>query len=52
MTDLSSTSVIVLVLTVSTEQGMETLDFRGQFVDQRVLRGGKPYTGGYTHHCS
>ena len=39
-------------LTASTEQGIETLKFRGHFLDQRHLRGGNPYTGGYTHHCS
>ena len=40
-----------LNLIVSTEQGLETLQFRDHFVDRRDLHEVNPYTGGYTHHC-
>ena len=51
--DLSSHS---LSFSVITEQGMETVNFWRQFVDQRDSRStpyiGAPYTGAYANHCS
>ena len=37
---------------VITEQGVETLPFRGQFFDNRDSCGGTPYKGAYTNHHS